>query len=166
MPSPFANPQGVDYFTIHAGVLLRYIHLTANRITGIVSRGGSIHAKVQPQNRCQCMQDGDSHALPQKQADVLKLTRVHTLLSAAVPAQSHRELCVRALGRHPGDLPYLRHLFVHWRRSAARLHCRSAYEKYEGLLGKRSVLGSAIFARRSFLSAGKCSIAGHAWAAW
>lgn len=38
--------QGVDYFTIHAGVLLRYIHLTAKRITGIVSRGGSIHAKV------------------------------------------------------------------------------------------------------------------------
>lgn len=38
--------QGVDYFTIHAGVLLRYIPLTANRITGIVSRGGSIHAKV------------------------------------------------------------------------------------------------------------------------
>jgi phosphomethylpyrimidine synthase len=37
--------QGVDYFTIHAGVLLRYIPLTANRITGIVSRGGSIMAK-------------------------------------------------------------------------------------------------------------------------
>ncbi|KAF3796888.1 Phosphomethylpyrimidine synthase [Nymphaea thermarum] len=37
--------QGVDYFTIHAGVLLRYIPLTANRMTGIVSRGGSIHAK-------------------------------------------------------------------------------------------------------------------------
>ena len=37
--------QGVDYFTIHAGVLLRYIHLTANRVTGIVSRGGSIMAK-------------------------------------------------------------------------------------------------------------------------
>tara|TARA_B100001248_G_C27383888_1_gene458579 strand:+ start:508 stop:2262 length:1755 start_codon:yes stop_codon:yes gene_type:complete len=36
--------QGVDYFTIHAGVLLRYIHLTANRLTGIVSRGGSIMA--------------------------------------------------------------------------------------------------------------------------
>lgn len=36
--------QGVDYFTIHAGVLLRYIPLTANRVTGIVSRGGSIHA--------------------------------------------------------------------------------------------------------------------------
>jgi phosphomethylpyrimidine synthase len=37
--------QGVDYFTIHAGVLLRYIPLTARRVTGIVSRGGSIIAK-------------------------------------------------------------------------------------------------------------------------
>jgi len=37
--------QGVDYFTIHAGVLLRYVPLTAGRVTGIVSRGGSIHAK-------------------------------------------------------------------------------------------------------------------------
>jgi phosphomethylpyrimidine synthase len=37
--------QGVDYFTIHAGVRLRYVPLTANRMTGIVSRGGSIHAK-------------------------------------------------------------------------------------------------------------------------
>jgi phosphomethylpyrimidine synthase len=35
----------VDYFTIHAGVLLRFIPLTARRMTGIVSRGGSIHAK-------------------------------------------------------------------------------------------------------------------------
>ena len=37
--------QGVDYFTVHAGVLLRYVPLTARRVTGIVSRGGSIHAK-------------------------------------------------------------------------------------------------------------------------
>ena len=37
--------QGVDYFTIHAGVLLRYVPLTAHRVTGIVSRGGSIMAK-------------------------------------------------------------------------------------------------------------------------
>jgi phosphomethylpyrimidine synthase len=36
--------QGVDYFTIHAGVLLRYVPLTAKRVTGIVSRGGSIMA--------------------------------------------------------------------------------------------------------------------------
>ena len=37
--------QGVDYFTVHAGVLLRYVPATARRVTGIVSRGGSIHAK-------------------------------------------------------------------------------------------------------------------------
>ena len=37
--------QGVDYFTVHAGVLLRYVPMTASRLTGIVSRGGSIHAK-------------------------------------------------------------------------------------------------------------------------
>jgi len=37
--------QGVDYFTVHAGVLLRYVPLTANRVTGIVSRGGAIMAK-------------------------------------------------------------------------------------------------------------------------
>ncbi len=37
--------QGVDYFTIHAGVLLKYVPMTANRLTGIVSRGGAIMAK-------------------------------------------------------------------------------------------------------------------------
>ena len=37
--------QGVDYFTIHAGVLLPYVPMTANRVTGIVSRGGSIMAQ-------------------------------------------------------------------------------------------------------------------------
>jgi phosphomethylpyrimidine synthase len=37
--------QGVDYFTIHAGVLLRFVPMTVKRMTGIVSRGGSIHAK-------------------------------------------------------------------------------------------------------------------------
>lgn len=42
----WCRSQGVDYWTIHAGVLLRHIPLTANRITGIVSRGGSIHAKL------------------------------------------------------------------------------------------------------------------------
>ena len=37
--------QGVDYFTIHAGVRLAYVPMTAKRMTGIVSRGGAIHAK-------------------------------------------------------------------------------------------------------------------------
>jgi len=45
-PNLLPPPQGVDYFTIHAGVLLRHIPLTAQRVTGIVSRGGSIHAKL------------------------------------------------------------------------------------------------------------------------
>ena len=40
--------QGVDYFTIHAGVLLRYIPMTANRVTGIVSRGGVHHGQMVP----------------------------------------------------------------------------------------------------------------------
>src|SRR5437588_2550567 len=43
--------QGVDYFTVHAGVLLRYIPMTARRMTGIVSRGGSIMAKWCPAHR-------------------------------------------------------------------------------------------------------------------
>lgn len=46
----------MDYFTIHAGVLLRYIPLTASRLTGIVSRGGSIHAKVAG---CCCLPGGE-----------------------------------------------------------------------------------------------------------
>jgi phosphomethylpyrimidine synthase len=45
--------QGVDYFTIHAGVLLRYVPLTANRVTGIVSRGGSILAKWCLSHHCE-----------------------------------------------------------------------------------------------------------------
>ena len=40
--------QGVDYMTIHAGVLLRYVPLTANRVTGIVSRGGVDHGRLVP----------------------------------------------------------------------------------------------------------------------
>ena len=40
--------QGVDYFTIHAGVLLRYVPMTRNRMTGIVSRGGIDYGKVVP----------------------------------------------------------------------------------------------------------------------
>lgn len=45
--------QGVDYFTIHAAVLLRYIPMTKDRLTGIVSRGGSIHAKIQLLNHAE-----------------------------------------------------------------------------------------------------------------
>lgn len=105
--------QGVDYFTIHAGVLLRYIHLTAKRITGIVSRGGSIHAKVR-----------QPHATPWLAGISLQLVlamlsaneqwqshmgmlRLEVQCTAAVPAEPHGKLCIRALGRHPGDLPHV-----------------------------------------------------------
>jgi phosphomethylpyrimidine synthase len=45
--------QGVDYFTIHAALLLKYVPLTRNRLTGVVSRGGSIHAKAMLLDHCE-----------------------------------------------------------------------------------------------------------------
>ncbi|KAI3425322.1 hypothetical protein D9Q98_009086 [Chlorella vulgaris] len=60
--------QGVDYFTIHAGVLLRYIPLTASRLTGIVSRGGSIHAKL-------CLLDHKENFAYEHWDDILDICR-------------------------------------------------------------------------------------------
>jgi phosphomethylpyrimidine synthase len=64
--------QGVDYFTIHAGVLLRYIHLTANRITGIVSRGGSIHAKL-------CLLNHTENFAYEHWDDILEICRTYDI---------------------------------------------------------------------------------------
>jgi phosphomethylpyrimidine synthase len=60
--------QGVDYFTIHAGVRLGYIHLTANRVTGIVSRGGSIMAKW-------CLAHHKESFLYERFADICEIMR-------------------------------------------------------------------------------------------
>jgi phosphomethylpyrimidine synthase len=60
--------QGVDYFTIHAGVRLGYIHLTANRVTGIVSRGGSIMAKW-------CLAHHQESFLYERFADICEIMR-------------------------------------------------------------------------------------------
>jgi phosphomethylpyrimidine synthase len=60
--------QGVDYFTIHAGVRLGYIHLTADRVTGIVSRGGSIMAKW-------CLAHHRESFLYEHFADICEITR-------------------------------------------------------------------------------------------
>jgi len=60
--------QGVDYFTIHAGVRLGYIHLTADRITGIVSRGGSIMAKW-------CLAHHKESFLYERFADICEIMR-------------------------------------------------------------------------------------------
>jgi hypothetical protein len=58
--------QGVDYFTIHAGVRLGYVPLAAGRVTGIVSRGGSIHAKLclleHKVHKCRCVPTGEGAA--------------------------------------------------------------------------------------------------------
>jgi phosphomethylpyrimidine synthase len=65
--------QGVDYFTVHAGVLLRYIPMTARRVTGIVSRGGSIIGEVVPR-----APPGELHlhALPRDLRDHARLRRL------------------------------------------------------------------------------------------
>ena len=61
--------QGVDYFTIHAGVLLRYVPMTRNRMTGIVSRGGSIMAKW-------CLAHHQENFLYEKWDDICELWRL------------------------------------------------------------------------------------------
>jgi phosphomethylpyrimidine synthase len=62
--------QGVDYFTIHAGVRLGYIHLTADRVTGIVSRGGSIMAKW-------CLAHHRESFLYERFADICEIMRLY-----------------------------------------------------------------------------------------
>jgi phosphomethylpyrimidine synthase len=62
--------QGVDYFTIHAGVLLRYVPLTAKRTTGIVSRGGSIMAKW-------CLSHHKENFLYENFEDICQLLRAY-----------------------------------------------------------------------------------------
>lgn len=62
--------QGVDYFTVHAGVRLPYIHLTANRVTGIVSRGGSIMAKW-------CLSHHKESFLYERFADICEIMKAY-----------------------------------------------------------------------------------------
>lgn len=62
--------QGVDYFTIHAGVLLRYVPMTAKRLTGIVSRGGSIMAKW-------CLAHHEENFLYTHFADICEIMRTY-----------------------------------------------------------------------------------------
>lgn len=65
--------QGVDYWTIHAGVLLRHVPLTANRLTGIVSRGGSIHAKL-------CLLDHTENFAYQHWDEILEICREYDIV--------------------------------------------------------------------------------------
>ena len=77
--------QGVDYFTIHAGVLLRYVPMTAKRMTGIVSRGGSIMAKW-------CLAHHKESFLYTHFEDICEIMKAYdvsfSLATACVPARS------------------------------------------------------------------------------
>lgn len=64
--------QGVDYFTIHAATLLRFIPLTADRVTGIVSRGGSIHAKL-------CLMDHKENFAYQHWDEILEICAAYDI---------------------------------------------------------------------------------------
>ena len=100
--------QGVDYWTIHAGVLLPYVPMTVNRKTGIVSRGGSIHAKVSFVGVL-CV------VLLIITVPGVVSHYVGLIFSATVEHLSpQRELCLRALGRYPRHLQPVRHCTLHW----------------------------------------------------
>jgi phosphomethylpyrimidine synthase len=93
--------QGVDYFTIHAGVRLRYIPLTAKRITGIVSRGGSILAKW-------CLAHHKENFLYTHFEDICEIMKAYDVASRSATA------CVPARSTTPTTRPR----FANWRRWA------------------------------------------------
>ncbi len=80
--------QGVDYFTIHAGVLLRYVPMTAKRLTGIVSRGGSIMAKW-------CLSHHKENFLFEHFCEICEICAAYDVScrweTACVPAPSRRQ---------------------------------------------------------------------------
>ena len=91
--------QGVDYFTIHAGVRLQYVPLTANRITGIVSRGGSIMASW-------CLAHHEENFLYTHFEEICEIMRDlrHLLLPGRRPApRLHRRRQRRGAVRRAGD---------------------------------------------------------------
>jgi phosphomethylpyrimidine synthase len=84
--------QGVDYFTIHAGVRLAYVPLTANRVTGIVSRGGSIMARW-------CLAHHKESFLYERFDEICEIMRATTCRSRSATA------CVRARSPTPMTAP-------------------------------------------------------------
>ena len=91
--------QGVDYFTIHAGVLLRYVPLTAKRVTGIVSRGGSILAKW-------CLAHHKENFLYTHFEDICEIMKAYDVtfsLGDGLRPGSHRRRQRRRAVRRAGD---------------------------------------------------------------
>ena len=95
--------QGVDYFTIHAGVRLGYIHLTADRVTGIVSRGGSIMAKW-------CLAHHRESFLYEHFADICEIMRKYDVSASR---------WATACGRAPSPTPTTARSSPSWRRWAS-----------------------------------------------
>ena len=113
--------QGVDYMTVHAGVLLRYVPLTAKRVTGIVSRGGSImaawclaHHEVLPlHTSTSCARSSRATTSPSPWATVCGLGRSPTRMTrhsspSCTPRRADRDCATpRSAGddRGPGHVP-------------------------------------------------------------
>jgi phosphomethylpyrimidine synthase len=115
--------QGVDYFTLHAGVLLRYVPMTAKRLTGIVSRGGSIMAKwciahhqenflyTHFREICEIMREYDiCHSLgdglrPGSIADANDESQFAELKTQGELVHIAREMGVQTMNEGPGHVP-------------------------------------------------------------
>ena len=149
--------QGVDYFTVHAGVLLRYIPLTARRLTGIVSRGGSIMAKwclahhqenflyTHFREICEIMRAYDvSFSLgdglrPGSIADANDEAQFAELKTQGELTRIAWEYDVQVMNEGPGHVPM--HLIkenmekqLEWCERGAVLHARAAHDRHRARL--------------------------------
>jgi hypothetical protein len=170
--------QGVDYFTIHAGVRLPYIPMTANRMTGIVSRGGSIMAKwclahhkesflyERFDEICEIMAAYDvSFSLGRRAASRLDLRRQRrgAARGAEDPGRAHAEgVEARRAGDDRGARPRAdaAHQGEHGPRAravprGAVLHARAAHHRHRARATTTSPAASA--RRRSAGTAPRCS---------
>ena len=93
VPKNLTCPVSIPDFTIHAGVLLRYVPMTIHRKTGIVSRGGSIHAKWN------IFHHKENFAYERKCSDFVDLSL--PLYYDIKPISSILHRCGHRLGRHP-----------------------------------------------------------------
>jgi phosphomethylpyrimidine synthase len=149
--------QGVDYFTVHAGVLLRYVPMTARRMTGIVSRGGSIMAKwclahhqenftyTHFREICEIMRAYDvSFSLgdglrPGSIADANDEAQFAELKTQGELNQIAWEYDVQVMNEGPGPHPHASHQGEHGEaarmvQGSAVLHARSADDRHRARL--------------------------------
>jgi phosphomethylpyrimidine synthase len=134
--------QGVDYFTVHAGVLLRYIPMTARRMTGIVSRGGSIMAKW-------CLAHHRENFTYTHFREICEIMRAYDvsfslgdgLRPGSIADANDEAQFARRPGdeRRPGPHPHASHQGEHGEaarmvQGSAVLHARSAHDRHRARL--------------------------------